>query len=530
MFWIDVTDTFLNWSGSPTGIQRTLLGLAEASKQRDDCALCAWDREKNLWREIPVDHFTPIFSKDSPCAEDNGPVSSKPVEISEARVIFNFFRILSQDCFLGVNNLLYQVSPFCLIKIYERWKKNTKTREKSFSKPIFYQSKINIKKSGLELKILTTRNKFLTTLLKWVMYISPNYIVRRWWDYSRPKDTVAKQVKSVNQELVRREILSKFTPIISWGLGDSILLADSLWNQPGFLNALSASEKPPSIIGFCYDIIPIDRPDFVIEPARIIFKEWLMEMLAHSQEVVCISRYSAQRLKDFVLWESLHLPSLKSIRPIAFGNMIEDKLSDENRPSKTLGDILMAHKLHSGVCSEQNLQATSWLLWLGSIDVRKNLDVLLLALEYLISDGKCNRPVVIAGRPSTGFNYYEAKIRNNPVLKKNIILIVAPSDELVKDLQTGTALSLFTSWEEGYGLPVAEFLQAGIPVIASNATSIPEVAGDLVDYFEPWDSRGLAELIDRFEANEEYRDELLARASKFVATSWNKTLDDIVQN
>ena len=466
MFWIDVTDTFLNWRGSPTGIQRTLLGLAEASKQRDDCALCAWDREKNLWREIPVDHFTPIFIKDSPCAEDKGPVSNKPVEFLEAQFIFDFFKILSQDCFAGVKNLVYQASPFYLIKMYERWEKNTKT----------------------------------------------------------------KQAKSVHLEAARREILSNFTPIISWSLGDSILLADSIWNQAGFLNALSASEKPPSVIGFCYDIIPIDRPDFVINSARSIFKEWIMEMLAHSQEVVCISRYSAQRLNNFILRESLHLPSLKSIRQIAFGNMIEDKLSDKNRPNKSLGDILVAHKLNSGVYSEQNLQATSWLLWLGSIDVRKNLDVLLLALEYLIVNGKCNRPVVIAGRPSNGFNYYDAKIRNNPVLNKKIILIIAPSDDLLKDLKTGSALSLFTSWEEGYGLPVAEFLQAGIPVIASNATSIPEVAGDLVDYFEPWDSRGLAELIDRFEANEEYRDELSARASKFVATSWNKTLDDILQN
>ena len=461
MLWIDVTDTFLNWSGSPTGIQRVLLGLAEASKQRDDCALCAWDREKNLWREIPVDQFTRIFSEDSSCGQAKGSLPSKQVAFSGTRGILNFSKTIFQDYVPGVSNLFYQASPFCVIKMYERWEK--------------------------------------------------------------------KQVKSVNREQARRKILSNFTPIISWSIGDSILLADSLWNQAGFLNALSASEKPPSIIGFCYDIIPIDRPDFVIDSARRIFKEWIIEMLVHSQEVVCISRYSAQRLNNFVLWESLHLPGLKSIRPIAFGNMIEDKLSDENRSSKSLGEILMAHKLHSGVYSEQNLQASSWLLWLGSIDVRKNLDVLLLALEHLISDGKCNRPVVIAGRPSNGFKYYESKIRNNPVLKKNIILIIAPSDELVTDLKTGSALALFTSWEEGYGLPVAEFLQAGIPVIASNATSIPEVAGDLVDYFEPWDSRGLAELIDRFESSEVYRQELLARTSNFVATSWNKTLDDVLK-
>lgn len=87
---------------------------------------------------------------------------------------------------------------------------------------------------------------------------------------------------------------------------------------------------------------------------------------------------------------------------------------------------------------------------------------------------------------------------------------------------------VFSSWYEGYGLPVAEALQYGIPVIASNSTSIPEVAGDLADYFEPWDSRTLADMISRYDVDENYRMDLKERASRFIATGWTDTLASII--
>jgi len=57
MLWIDVTDTFLRWTGGPTGIQRTLVGLAEASRSNPDCGLCVRDEGRNTWRRLPAESF-----------------------------------------------------------------------------------------------------------------------------------------------------------------------------------------------------------------------------------------------------------------------------------------------------------------------------------------------------------------------------------------------------------------------------------------------------------------------------------------
>jgi hypothetical protein len=66
-------------------------------------------------------------------------------------------------------------------------------------------------------------------------------------------------------------------------------------------------------------------------------------------------------------------------------------------------------------------------------------------------------------------------------------------------------------------------------VIASKATSIPEVGGDLVEYFEPWNSGELAQLLLRFEQDEDFRRDLGARATRFVPTTWGQMIDDILE-
>ena len=116
------------------------------------------------------------------------------------------------------------------------------------------------------------------------------------------------------------------------------------------------------------------------------------------------------------------------------------------------------------------------------------------------------------------------------MLRERVVFVDTPSDRLVGQLLSDADLLVFSSWSEGYGLPVAEALQHGIPVIASSWTSIPEVAGDLVDYFEPWDSRALAELLERFDTSEDYRGDLRKRAALFVPTDWSETLKDIMHD
>ena len=88
---------------------------------------------------------------------------------------------------------------------------------------------------------------------------------------------------------------------------------------------------------------------------------------------------------------------------------------------------------------------------------------------------------------------------------------------------------MFPSLYEGFGLPVLEAMGCGCPVICSNASSLPEVAGDAAVLFDPRDGGRLALELSRVLASPALRDELsargVARAREF---SWDRTAVETV--
>ena len=89
---------------------------------------------------------------------------------------------------------------------------------------------------------------------------------------------------------------------------------------------------------------------------------------------------------------------------------------------------------------------------------------------------------------------------------------------------------IYPSVYEGFGLPVLEAMQCGCPVIASNATSIPEVAGDAAMLVEPMDVQAWADGIYQVIMNRRLREEMIkkgfARAKQF---SWDKCAERILE-
>ena len=104
-----------------------------------------------------------------------------------------------------------------------------------------------------------------------------------------------------------------------------------------------------------------------------------------------------------------------------------------------------------------------------------------------------------------------------------------PEDDLPA-LYGGATVFVFPSEYEGFGLPVLEAMACGTPVACSNTSSLPEVAGDAVLYFDPTNIESMAHTLDRMLADAELRADLrergLARASDF---SWERTAQETLK-
>ena len=91
-------------------------------------------------------------------------------------------------------------------------------------------------------------------------------------------------------------------------------------------------------------------------------------------------------------------------------------------------------------------------------------------------------------------------------------------------LYAAAAVFVYPSLYEGFGIPVLEAFSSGCPVIASNVTSIPEVGGDAVLYFDPLDRRDIISVLMRLLGDSALRRKLTisgyARAMKFT---WSET-------
>jgi len=126
--------------------------------------------------------------------------------------------------------------------------------------------------------------------------------------------------------------------------------------------------------------------------------------------------------------------------------------------------------------------AKPYVLFVGTIEPRKNLGVLLDAYQDLPADLRNAYDLVVAGSPGWGEPGVLMRLRSGfPGVR---YLGYVPEDRL-PSLTAGATAFVYPSLYEGFGLPVAQAMAAGVPVITSNVSSLPEVAGDAALLVDP---------------------------------------------
>lgn len=120
-----------------------------------------------------------------------------------------------------------------------------------------------------------------------------------------------------------------------------------------------------------------------------------------------------------------------------------------------------------------------YIYFIGRLEAKKNLTTLIKAFGKLREDEKITTKLVLAGRP--GYLYEEIKEEINELPKNIQKDIIEPGyipDEIMADYLRYAKVFAFPSKFEGFGMPLVEAMACGVPVVASNCTSIPEITGD----------------------------------------------------
>ncbi len=162
-----------------------------------------------------------------------------------------------------------------------------------------------------------------------------------------------------------------------------------------------------------------------------------------------------------------------------------------------------------------------YMLAVGHLEPRKNYEGLLKALAFIRDHFHLHYHLVICGQE----NWYFKSIYD---LAKSLDLLSLVhfsgfvSDQHIVSLYQNASLFIAPSLFEGFGFTPLEACAAGVPVLASNATTHPETLKDAALYFDPLEYKDLAEKIVRLEQNERKKAELVEKGQKRVKEfSWS---------
>ena len=136
-----------------------------------------------------------------------------------------------------------------------------------------------------------------------------------------------------------------------------------------------------------------------------------------------------------------------------------------------------------------------YLLYVGALKPHKNLSTLIRAFALLYGRRKVELLLIVGddSKWKKGLVSLCSQLR----IADRVAFVRPVSYELLPKVYAGADLLVLPSFIEGFGLPVLEAMACGTPVICSRAASLPEVAGDAAEFFEPSGVDDLAEAIER---------------------------------
>ncbi|OGE81748.1 MAG: hypothetical protein A2826_02985 [Candidatus Doudnabacteria bacterium RIFCSPHIGHO2_01_FULL_43_23] len=166
-----------------------------------------------------------------------------------------------------------------------------------------------------------------------------------------------------------------------------------------------------------------------------------------------------------------------------------------------------------------------YLLFVGTLEPRKNLIRLLEAFYRLLAGNpnyKSKYQLLLAGSLGWLYDTIFDEVKNRG-LGENVLLPGYVDAEDLPTLYRNATIFIYPSLYEGFGLPVLEALTSGTPVITSDSSSMPEIAGDAALFVDPVDVEGMVSAMRRFLEDEKlrsnYSERALLQAKKF---SWEK--------
>ena len=147
-----------------------------------------------------------------------------------------------------------------------------------------------------------------------------------------------------------------------------------------------------------------------------------------------------------------------------------------------------------------------------------------MAVSKLKDNKECS--LLLVGKAFENYNVLEDREKELNISANVIHTGIVTEDELV-DLYNLVDLFVFPSLYEGFGLPIIEAMACGTKVVSSNSSSLPEVGGESIEYFDSKNIEDIANIIEKELAKEDTEVEINSRMDWAKNFNWKKTSKEV---
>lgn len=268
---------------------------------------------------------------------------------------------------------------------------------------------------------------------------------------------------------------------------------------------LSLKTNVPTLL-VCHDIAYKHYPNHLRKSHLSYYKNNFPKFHKKAKHIVAVSEFTRQ---DIIATYGLD-PGKVSVGYNACPNGFE-VLTSESKDSikKNLSD------------------GAPYFIYVGSLHPRKNMVNLIKAFDLFKTKHKTNHKLVLVGRMA--WKNEQLQDTYKTIKQKDDIIFTGhlSNEDLPKYVGAAEALT-YVSVFEGFGIPLLEAMSAGTPVITSNVSSMPEVAGDAAYLIDPHSPESIAEGMYSLHNNKGLRDQLIAKGKERSANfDWQNTANHI---
>lgn len=298
--------------------------------------------------------------------------------------------------------------------------------------------------------------------------------------YHKGMHVLKRVVAAVPRPTRRAPAQTSSSPVAEFGPDDIVLILGGPWDRPALVPALGVLKQQAGfkVYAVAYDLIPTFLPHLygpgLFEP----YTKTLFELCQTVDGFMAISASTKRDVAKFCHELNMPVPPTEVIR-----------LGDE---------IINTEVAQSTTSPDPRIKPGEYMLTVGRVELRKNHALLYATYREAALQGVDLPNLVIAGHPGWLVGDVMYQMQNDPVVKDKIIVKHGLSDEHLRWLYQNSLFTVYPSVYEGWGLPIAESLAYGKLCLASHTSSMTEIAGDLLDYYSPYNAGECLAVIKKY--------------------------------